>query len=230
MSNFAVRRFTGVRAAAASLAMMVPAHSQGAPTMHQTVPADPVAGEYVHSQMEMIAGIRLDPDGTFEYGMTVGSLDERAQGRWKRVDKRIELISDPRPVAPAITAGRIEPAPGEPFAIRLLAPNGQDIPGIDLHIEFASGEPLDSYLAGGPWSLPPGESRTPRFVTFSKRAYRIRSERLPLRADAGTVATFVLTPNDFGVVDLTGAYAEPDGDGLTLHRPEGSMRFERTKS
>ncbi|WP_448661784.1 hypothetical protein ACG3SL_14025 [Sphingomonas sp. CJ20] len=218
-------------AAAALLALPLPVSAQ--PAVAGTVARDPipdaVAGDYVHSEMELVAGIRLAPDGSFQYGLTVGSLDERAQGRWKRVGARIELTSTPRPVAPEIVAGPVEQAPGEPFAIRLLAPNGQDIPGIDLLIGFDKGEPLESYVAGGPWSLPAGEGRVPQSVTFFKRAYRIQSARLPLRAQAGTIATFRLIPNDFGVVDLTGAYLEADGTDLILHRPEGEMRFRRSK-
>jgi hypothetical protein len=145
------------------------------------------------------------------------------------VGNRIELISDPRPVAPVITAGRIDAAPDQPFAIRVLGPNGRDVPGVDLSIEFDTGDPLESYLAGGRWSLPPDEKRTPRFVTFSMASYRVRSERLPLSADPGRIATFLLTPNDFGVLDLTGVQVELEGDSLTLHRPEGAMRFKRTR-
>jgi hypothetical protein len=222
--------FARARAAAGVFALIShPALSQDAPTTSAPAASAAVAGDYVHSQMELVAGIRLKPDWTFEYGLTVGSLDERAQGRWKVVGNRIELISDPRPVAPVIAAGRIDPAPGEPFAIRVLTPNGRDMPGVDLKIEFDSGEPLESYLAGGPWSLPPEETRAPRFVTFSMSSYRLRSERLALDARTGTVAIFLLTPNDFGVVDLTGVYAQVEGDGLTLYRPEGVMRFRRTR-
>ncbi|MGI9375461.1 MAG: hypothetical protein ACR2PC_05065 [Tsuneonella suprasediminis] len=188
---------------------------------------DPVVGEYSSVQMELVAGIRLNPDGTFEYGLTVGSLDERAQGRWKRVGSRIELVSDPRPVAPTISANRIDNAPGQPFALRLVAPNDIDIPGIDLRIDFDTGAPLKSYLVGGPWTLPANEKRRPRFITFSKRAYRIASGPLPLRAEAGTVTVFLLTPNDLGVIDLTGVYLEPDGNSLVLTRPDGTIIFER---
>jgi len=215
-------------AAAVLSAMIQPALSQDSPASPDPAPPTSVAGDYVHSQMELVAGIRLRPDGTFEYGLTVGSLDERAQGRWTAVGKRIELTSDPRPIAPTITADRVDAAPGEPFAIRVLAPNGRDVPGIDLSVEFDSGEPLISYLAGGPWSLPPEERRTPRFVTFSETSYRLQSERLPLKAEAGTVATFRLTPNDFGVADFTGVYADIEGESLILHRPEGVMRFRRS--
>ena len=197
-----------------------------------TRPASPPAaaspaGEYVLSQMELVAGIRLNEDGTFLYGLTVGALDESAQGRWEASGNRIELTSVPRPVAPTITPARIDAAPGSPFAIRVLGPGGHDVPGVDFKIEFDSGEPLESYLPGGPWSLPPEERRVPRFVTFSMASYRLLSARLPLDAKAGTVATFTLTPNDFGVIDLSGAHAEIVGETLTLYRPEGAMRFKR---
>ncbi|KRC81560.1 hypothetical protein [Sphingomonas sp. Root241] len=216
-------------AAAAFSAIVQPTPLQDAPKPPDLAPPASVAGDYVHSEMELVAGIRLSPDGSFEYGLTVGALDERAQGRWKAVGSRIDLISAPRPVAPVITAERVDAAPGKPFAIRVLAPNGRDVPGVDLRIEFDRGEPLESYLAGELWSLPTGEQRVPRFVTFSMPSYRLRSERLPLDARVGTIAIFALTPNDFGVVDLTGVHAEADGERLTLHRPEGTMQFKRVR-
>jgi hypothetical protein len=231
MPNAASGRIFRLACAAAAVcgAIAQPLWSQEAPKSVDPATPASVVGDYVHSEMELVSGIRLSPDGRFQYGLTVGSLDERAEGRWKLVGNRIDLISDPRPVAPTITAGRIDAAPNQPFAIRVVAPNGRDVPGVDLSIEFDTGEPLESYLGGGLWSLPPDERRTPRFVTFSMASYRVRSERLPLTAEPGRIAIFKLTPNDFGVVDLTGAQAELEGESLTLHRPEGSMRFKRTR-
>jgi hypothetical protein len=185
------------------------------------------AGEYVHSEMELVAGIRLNQDGTFEYGLTVGSLDERAKGRWAQTHGQIELTSDPRPIAPAIVAGHVNAAPGRSFTFRLLPPNGTDVPGVDFSIDFDNGDPLHDYTNGSAWSLPEDETRAPRFVTFAMPSYRLRSARLPLdaRARAGTVTTFDLIPNDFGVGDLTAAIAEISGDTLTLHRPEARCVF-----
>jgi hypothetical protein len=213
----------------AMLCLAQPARGQDTPTTPSTAAPSALAGDYVHSERELVAGIRLNPDGTFLYGLTVGSLDERAQGKWKASGNHIELTSDPRPLVPTITPGRVEAAPGQGFALRVVAPNGRDVAGVDLLLEFDSGEPLPSYLAGEPWSLPAGESRTPRFVTFSMPSYRVRSERLPLDAKPGTVATFILAPNDFGTADLTGTHAEIRGDTLTLRRQEGTMTFERTR-
>lgn len=197
-----------------------PAHAQDAAA---------IAGEYVHSQMELAAGIRLDADGTFLYGLTVGSLDQRAQGRWTVADGVVTLTSDPKPVRPTVTAGPVETAAGQPFAMRVVSPRGNDVPGVDFVMEFDTGEPLESYMSGDSWSLPEGETRTPRFVTFVWESYGLRSDRLPIDARSGTVATFLLTPNDFGVVDLTGARGRIEGDTLTVDTDMGSMKFRRVK-
>jgi hypothetical protein len=227
MKRARIRRIQHAFWAAVLLCIAQQSRAQQATSAAEATAPSSLAGEYVHSQMELIAGIRLNPDGTFLYGLTVGSLDERAHGRWKASSNRIELTSDPRPIAPTITPGKVEAAAGKPFALRVLGPNGHDVPGVDLLLEFDAGEPLHSYVAGQPWLLPADEHRTPRFVTFSMPSYRVKSEHLPLEAEAGTVATFDLIPNDFGVADLTGVQAEIEGDMLTLQRSEGTMTFKR---
>lgn len=216
--------FIGIAAVAG---LLQPAKAQEAPRPGSAPAAASPAGEYLLSEMELVAGIRLNTDGTFQYGLTVGALDETAQGRWEASGNRIKLTSAPRPVAPTIAAAKTEAAPGNPFAIRVLWPNGRDVPGVDLRIAFDRGAPLDSYMAGGPWSLPEGERRIPRFVTFSMPSYRLHAGPLPLEPKPGRVATFTLTPNDFGVIDLSGVEAEIVGETLVLHRQEGEMRFRR---
>ncbi len=216
------RRWIAGSGLALALALSPPAFAQAADRE-----AASIAGDYVDSQMEMVAGIRLNPDGTFRYGLTVGSLDEQGQGRWVRRGDVIELTSDPRPVAPTITAGPVTETKGAPFAIRVVAPGGNDVPGVGFTIAFDSGEPLESYSRGEPWTLPAEERRVPRFITFAMRQYGLQSARLPLDARAGRTATFVLTPNDFGVADLTGMRLVIDGDTLTLERGDGTLRFKR---
>lgn len=188
-----------------------------------------IAGDYTHSQMELVAGLRLSEDGTFRYALTVGSLDEQARGRWARNGNSVELVSDPRPVAPTVIAGRIDPAVGEPFGIRVLTANGRDVPGIDFVVEFDNGAALESSMPGDRWTLPEGEKGVPRFVTFAMPSYRLRSERLPLDGQAGRTAVFTFVPNDFGVADLTGARIEINGEKLKLHRDGGTMEFRRIK-
>lgn len=54
-------------------------------------------GRYVHREMEMGAEIWLKADGTFEYGLTVGSLDEAARGAWSAIGNRIILSAGAMP-------------------------------------------------------------------------------------------------------------------------------------
>ena len=209
------------------LALTPPGHAQQAGE-HASASAS-LAGDYVASEMELVAGLRLDQDGQFQFGLTVGSLDQVARGHWQADGKRVRLISDPRPVAPTIKQGRVETTPGQPFAIRVVGPSGRDVPGVDLRIEFDDGAALDSYLAGGPWSLPEDEKRIPRFVTFGISSHRIEFPRLPIDPRPGTTAMFDLTPNDFGTVDLTDAVVTVDGDTLTLTYALGTLRMKRRK-
>jgi hypothetical protein len=213
----------------ASLIALLPVVAQAQDAPPAPAAAASPAGDYVHSERELIAGLRLKPDGSFEYALTVGSLDERAKGRWEANGNRIRLTSDPRPIAPTITATRIDADPGKPFSIRVLTPRGSDMPGVDMLVEFDSGEPLDTYTPGSPWTLPEEERRTPRFLTFSMDSYRLRSERLPLDPRPGTVAIFSLTPNDFGVADFDGVEGELQPGKVILRRPEGSIEFRRVE-
>lgn len=48
-------------------------------------------GEYTHAEMELAAGLWLKADATFEYFLTVGSLDEAARGTWSADGDQITL-------------------------------------------------------------------------------------------------------------------------------------------
>lgn len=82
------------------------------PTEHEelppnlALPADPgsetatidaaLTGDYyLRDMMETGSGLRLKPDGRFEWFFVVGSLDIFAQGRWSANDGAILLVNDP---------------------------------------------------------------------------------------------------------------------------------------
>lgn len=203
-----------------------------APVMAPVMADDnPWVGDYVQSKMELVAQLRLNADGTFLYALTVGSLDERARGRW-RVEgggvegERVVLTSDPRPKPPEIAPGPVAARPG-PFAIRVVTAKRRDFEGVDFRIDFTGGSSLSTSYDGTPWTVPAEETARPRAITFDMPRYRIRSGPFPLDAKPGTMATFVVTANDFGVADLTGSYATRAEATLTLHRPEGTQVFRR---
>ena len=185
-------------------------------------------GRYTYSAQEIGAGLWLRADGTFRYGLTVGSLDETAAGRWTASGNQIQLTNEPRPKAPTITAGPGMLEPRKPLSLSLRTAAGRGVPGVDFVVDFDSGEPFQSYTQSAIWVLPEGEKRQPRAVTFAWPSYGLRPARFAIDLKTSNSIAFVFNPNDFGVVDLTGLRVDADKDALTLHRTDGAtMRFTK---
>ncbi len=222
--------------AAACMFYMTPATAQAVagetPTMGQHTlpsaqPANSWAGEYRMSQQELVAGIALNADGTFRYGLTVGSLDETASGRWTATDNHIQLINEPRPVPPAITAGPAMRDPKAGLSLKVIVPKGRGVAGVDLVVGFDDGDTVQDYTQVYGWTMPAEEKRAPRWVQFSLDSYGLRSPRFTIDLNVANTLTFILMPNDFGVVDFTGLPVEVDSNSLVIHRDGGDMRFRR---
>ena len=184
-------------------------------------------GKYTYSAQEIGASLWLQADGTFRYGLTAGSLDETAAGRWTAKRNRVQLINVPRPVPPTVTAGLAKLEPGAPLAINFRTPGGGAVPGVDFFLEFDAGDALPSYTQAASWVLPAGEKRKPRFVTFAWPSYGLRPARFAIDMNAANVLNFVFAPNDFGVIDVTGLVVDADKESLTLQRDGGTMRFDK---
>jgi hypothetical protein len=77
------------------LACGVPvAHAQAVPAA-ASAPADALTGEYhLEGVMETGSGLRLKPDGTFDWYFTYGALDLGARGKWSRDGDAIVLTVD----------------------------------------------------------------------------------------------------------------------------------------
>ena len=184
-------------------------------------------GRYMHSEMELASGLWLKADGTFEYFLTVGSLDEAAKGRWTATGDRITLINDPVPVPPAITQGpaSLEAAGG--FRLKVALPSGRGVQGVDVLVGFDRGEPASDYTQADGWALAKDEKREPRWVQLSMSSYGLTSPRFPVDARKANLVTYILTPNDIGVVDLRNAPVIVRGDVLSLDRQGRTMLFDR---
>lgn len=188
--------------------------------------SDPVVGRYRLSEGPDVAGeLRIKADGHFQYGLAAGALDEQASGRWMRDGANIRLHTEPKPIAPTISAGPRLPSDHGRLTFVVCFPNGRGIPGVDLRIGFDSGDPIEAYTQEDGWTMPPGESRTPRWIEFYEPVHGIASPRFAIGKAGGATLQFVLTPNDLGVVDFDGALAEPIADGLSVQRGAGAMHF-----
>ena len=184
-------------------------------------------GRYTHAEHELVAELWLRADGRFRYGLTVGSLDEVAEGRWTVDGSRIRLVSEPKPVPPAITAGPGRQDASVPLSLLVTTPNGNGLPGVDLVVGFDTGETTDGYTQADGWTLPTEEKRVPRWVEFSMESYGLKSQHFPVDRDQANALTFVLTPNDIGVIDLSGSMVEVNGRDLVVHRDGGTMRLHK---
>ena len=77
------------------------------------------------------------------------------------------------------------------------------------------------------WSMPEGDTRTPRWIELAVRMFSLASPRFPLDGQGAIRA--VLTPNDLGTVDFHGACLEALGKDYVLHRPDGDLRLVRRR-
>ncbi len=184
-------------------------------------------GKYLHSEMELAAGLWLKPDGTFEYFLTVGSLDEAAAGRWTATGDRIVLINDPVPVPPTITRGSAKLDPATTLRLQVVLPSGRGVQAVDVVVGFDSGDPEQGYTQTEGWQLPEDEKRKPQWVQLSMSSYGLVSPRFSIDVSRANALTFTLTPNDIGTVDLRNANVMVKGNVISLVRDGRTMTFER---
>jgi len=176
-------------------------------------------------------GLRIAADGSFEYGLAAGALDEYSSGRWERQGEAACLITDPKPVAAQFEKAEPVAVEGAVPTIFATWPNGEAISGIDFVIGFDSGEPVEGYTQYNGWTLPDDERRVPRWIEVREDIYGITAPRFDLgEADRGRLHVRLI-PNDLGRIDLSGACIEArDGGAVVLHRREGDMRFVRMEA
>jgi hypothetical protein len=188
----------------------------------------PFVGEYVLDVSPDVAGgLLIRADGRFFYGLSAGALDQRAEGRWEAVLDSICLTSDPKPVPPTFTKGEPVEVEGAVPTIFVSWPNGRGIAGVDFIISFDEGPPIEDYTQVYGWTMPEGDKRVPRRIEIFEPIHDISAPPFELtEADGGRLRA-ILTPNDFGVVDLTGTCLDESREGIVMHRFGGEIPFVR---
>ena len=190
--------------------------------------AQSFVGNYRLSDGPDVAGqLILKADGRFKYALAAGALDEQAEGRWVQIDGQVRLYTEPKPTPPVFSAGPQAATTDGPLKLLVTWPNGRGIAGVDFTIGFDSGDPVSDYTQDYGWTMPPDEKRVPRWVELREPIHGVASPRFAIDLGKGNALTFVLTPNDLGVVDFDGAVVERVGDRLVVHRRIGDMTFFR---
>lgn len=191
------------------------------------------AGEYTLADaFEIAMGLLLRPDGTYAFGLSVGGLDQKSAGTWVQDGDTVTLTTNPAPVAPIFAPAGPEHAiaddPDAPSLLRVTWPNGRDIPGIDVTLGCADGTIATGYTQYDGWS-PETPCEAPQWISLRENTHGIGPQWFPLEQGAQR-AHFILVPNDFGVVDLTGATARLERGALYftfLDNTQKMVRVER---
>jgi hypothetical protein len=191
---------------------------------------DPVGRYRLTGEQDVASQLIVSRDGSFEYALAAGALDEYAKGRWTRAGRQIRLTTVPKPVPPSFAPGTAKKTSEAPLVLHILWPNGRDAVGTDLKVEFETGDPLDTYV-GGPdrWTMPEGETRRPVAVTLALGMFGFGSGRFAIDAAKANDLTFVITPHDLGKVDFESVPVDVERGRLVMHRGPARMVYVKTR-
>lgn len=185
------------------------------------------AGSYrLVGEQDVASGLQLGRDGRFRYFLIAGALDERAEGRWSAAGDVVILKTEPKPVPPLFRAESPTKSAEAALSVKVGAPDGWGISGVDVRIGFDEGPPVEGYTQEDGWSLPAGEKRIPRWIELAVPMHGLASPRFPIDLNSGNALAFTLVPNDIGVVDFDGVRVEKAGKALIVHRWGGRLRYE----
>lgn len=204
--------------AALALLLAHPAPAAGPEGRYRAVGEPDVASELI-----------LQPDGRFRYALAAGAWDERAEGRWTVKGTRLRLVTEPEPVSPVFSAGAGEKTDDKRLTLKVDWPDGSGIAGVDLAVGFDSGAPIEGYTQYYGWTMPTRETRVPRWVRFAVPMHGLVSQRFPVDTEKVNALTFILTPNDLGVVDFKDRTLSYEDGRIVMRGGEGSLTYERVE-
>lgn len=196
---------------------------------HPAPAAGPEGRYRATGEPDVASELLLEPDGHFRYFLSAGALDERAEGRWTVKGTRLRLVTEPKPVAPVFSAGAAEKTDEGRLTLKVDWPDGSGIAGVDLAVGFDSGAPVEGYTQYYGWTMPARETRAPRWVRFAVPMHGLVSQRFPIDTEKANALTFILTPNDLGVVDFAGRTLLYEDGRIVMRGGEGSLTYQRVE-
>jgi len=228
MAFFTLRRAsrdsTGVLPALllSAIATTSSATGQGTPPR----PSD-LAGVYDGSQMEMGVGLRLQPNGRFDYLLAYGALDESAGGTWQVDGGNLLLTSDPVTPPKFVLLGQ-EPAPDGKTHITLDLPKGLSRQYFDAEIGLSDGRFAGGQLSDDDDTIPLSPGDRPISLRLKLGVYELRSDAFRLDGTAASRIHVRFEQNDLGKVAFAKTPLRIVGKTLTFDRYGRSIVFRRT--
>lgn len=195
----------------------------------QSAPARPsdLAGVYDGGQMEMGVGLRLQPNGRFDYMLAYGALDESASGTWRVDGGAVLLTSDPVTPPKFVLLGQ-EPSPDGKTHIMLDLPKGWSRQYFDAEFGLSGGRFAGGQLSDDDDTIPLGPGDRPISLRLRLGVYELRSDAFRLDGAAASRIHVRLEQNDLGKVAFAKTPLRIVGKTLTFDRHGRSIVFRRT--
>ena len=188
---------------------------------------DGAAGRYrLVGEHDVASELIVRKDGSFEYFLMAGALDERAKGRWSAdgMRLRLETLPVPKPAIFAMRAGSTSTA--APLTVVVRWPDGRGVSGVDVEVGFDAGDVATGYTQEYGWSLADDETRRPHWIKLKVPMHRLESERFVIAAKANTLI-FTLVPNDLGVLDFHNYVIERLPGRLIVYRDGARLTYKK---
>jgi hypothetical protein len=205
------------------LAIMAAVFLSSQPSPAQA-PAD-VAGTYNGSDPDIGTELRLEPNGRFEYHLSYGALDERAQGTWTRDGTGVVLTSDPVK-APVFQFLGAQTGDGAELVVTLDAPRQLPLQLFSAFLQQPDGNVAEVTFADGPLHIPVISGKAPFSIAIALPAYQVASQ--PYAISPGTRAMrFRFVPNDLGKIAFDHHRLPWDGNAFVLRRLDRTILYRK---
>lgn len=188
--------------------------------------ASPLIGIYDGHQMEIAAGLKLKADGTFDYGLAYGALDERASGNWVERDGKVLLTTAPAPEPPAFAV--VSDVPSRDGKLHVAMDKADALGGftLTLRVMFAGADRPAFIEAQDDGAVPLPAGQTPVSVVPDLPVYDVAIEPYALKGAARSIV-FRFEPNDFGVADFHDEPLVIDHNQLVMRRYDRTVTFRK---
>lgn len=218
-------RYGSAARLAVLLLAAMPASSLAGQSTQRTTAA--LAGVYDGSQMEMGVGLRLQPDGRFDYMLAYGALDESASGRWSNDGDTVYLTSDPV-TPPKFSFIGQQPASDGKTHLLLDLPRGWTRQYLDAEVGLADGRVAGGQLSDESDVIQLAPQDKPLSLRLRLGVYDIESDAFRLDGSTASTIHVRFDPNDLGKVAFARTPLHIVGKTLTFERYGRSIVFKPT--
>jgi len=205
------------------------ATSSGAVWQSPPASSSSLVGTYDGHQMEMAAGLELQADGRFDYGLSYGALDERASGTW-RVEGNVVLLTSDPVTPPKFTLLEQQPASDGKTHLVLDLPKGWTRQYFDSEIGLADGRVVGGQLSDDSDALPLAPGDRPVSLRLTLGVYDLRSDAFRLDGTGASRIHVRFEQNDLGKVAFAKTPLHIDNGNLLLDRYDRSIVFRRVST